>query len=120
MIDLIKDLEAIGLNPVVLETAADVAALPQALPPVAPDVHPLDLDDIRKRVMADQPITIEEEKLLLGSIRRGYSMQVAAAAAKPTRSAPAATSRGVAKSATGGGKVSTSEQFAALGGLDVL
>lgn len=86
-----------------------------------PLVEPLSLDDIRKRVMADQPITLEEERALLHSIRRGYSVQVAKApAVRRTPSAAGSEPRRVAASATKGAKLSTTQMFAGLGGLDAL
>lgn len=76
----------------------------------------LSLDDIRQRVMADLPITLDEERALVHSIRRGYTMIVAPRA----RAKPAAGRMGeVAASATKG-KKSSSQMLSALGGLDAL
>ena len=84
-----------------------------------PSTEPsLDLDDIRKRVMADLPFTIEEERALLHSIRRQYTQQVAKVA-KAKKADAAERVRVISLSATKG-KQSTTQQLASLGGLDAL
>lgn len=107
------NLDDLDLEPGVVSQAAEGQTLTPAL----------GLDDIRARVMADQPITLDEEQALLHSIRRGYSMQVTEASrkVKTTRSSDGgAPGRRLAASATKGSRLKASEQLAALGGLGAL
>ena len=87
-----------------------------SLPPASGTFEPPpNLDDIRQLVVEDKPLSLDQERALLHSIRRGYSVQVAAKV-KATRSASA--SAGPPPKTRS--RKTSAELFSSLGGLDAL
>lgn len=107
---------SINLDDLDLPAGASASATATAVEPFGAAMN---LDDIRQRVMADLPLTIEEKKALVHSIRRGYSSMVVTKVKATKSSDGGTTARRVAASATKG-KLTSAQQLSALGGLDAL